>query len=383
MASPQDIIQAIREVYGEKEAFMPLHAPQFGGNEARYVQSTIDSTFVSSVGKFVDQFEDMLREITGARHAIATVNGTAALHMTMLLAGVQPGELVITQSLSFAATTAAIAHAGAIPVFIDVDRDTLGMSPDALRDWLQAESDIVAGQCIHRASGKRIAACVPMHTFGLPCRIDAIAALCKASGLVLVEDAAEALGSYQADGRHCGNVGQLSTLSFNGNKVCTTGGGGAILSNDPELGKRGKHLTTTAKVPHAWRFFHDAVGYNYRLPNLNAALGCAQLERLPEFIAAKRLLAGQYAERFEAMGVPFIREPAGTRSNYWLCAILMPGFDAREALLEASNAAGVMTRPVWEPLHTLPIYAGSPCGPLPVTTEIAARLVNIPSSPRL
>jgi len=370
-------LQVIRDVTGSNGP-LPLHAPIFEGNESAYVQATIESTFVSSVGEYVDQFERMLCDITGAAHVIATTNGTTALHMALLLAGVTPGDLVITQSLSFVATANSIAHAGAIPAFVDVEKTTLGMSPDALLAFLKEECELTPAGCRHRVSGRRVASCIPMHSFGLPCRIEDIVAICADWRIPLVEDAAEALGSRYGS-RHCGTFGQLGTLSFNGNKICTTGGGGAIMTNDPELAKRAKHLTTTAKVPHRWRFEHDVVGYNFRLPNLNAALGCAQLEQLDHFVEFKRNLASRYQAAFEAIGVPFVAEPKGTYSNYWLCAILLDNLAERDACLQLTNDAGMMTRPIWEPLHTLPMYAQAPRDALTVTTNISERLINVPS----
>jgi perosamine synthetase len=291
------ITQAIREVYGVASGPIPLHAPVFEGRERDYVLETIESTFVSSVGAFVDRFESMLQEQTGARHAIAMVNGTTALQLALLVAGVKPGEFVITQSLSFAATSNAIAHASGMPIFIDVEESTLGMSPDALREFLAASCERVSGGCRFKATGDRVAACVPMHTFGMPCRIEEIADICTEWGIALVEDAAEAQGSWHR-GRHCGTTGLVGTLSFNGNKTITTGGGGAILTNDAEIARHAKHLSTTAKRPHRWQFYHDEIGYNFRMPNINAALGCAQLERLSTFLAFKRDLASRYRDRF-------------------------------------------------------------------------------------
>lgn len=381
MARAHDILRIVRDVYGGNGP-LPLHAPVFAGNERAYVESTIESTFVSSVGEYVDQFERMLEALTGSRHVIATTNGTTALHMALLLADVEPGDLVITQSLSFVATANAIAHASAVPAFVDIDMATLGLSPDALRAFLERECERVNGGVRHRASGRRVAACVPMHSFGFPCGVDAIAEVCEAWRIALVEDAAEALGSWRGT-RHCGTTGRMGTLSFNGNKVCTTGGGGAIMTNDPAIAKRAKHLTTTAKVPHRWRFEHDAIGYNFRLPNLNAALGCAQLEQLDAFLRFKRALAERYQAAFTAADIPFVSEPDGTRANYWLCAILLRNEAERDACLEVTNDAGVMTRPVWEPLHTLPMFAQSPRGPLDVTAHVSARLVNIPSGVRI
>lgn len=379
MSRAHEILRTIREVYGvENGAAVPLHAPVFAGNESAYVQSTIESTIVSYVGEYVDRFEAMLRDITGAQHVAATVNGTVALQMAVTLAGAQPGDLVVTQALSFAATANAIAHAGAVPAFVDVERETLGMSPDALRAFLETECERTGDGVRHRATERRVAACLPMHSFGLPCRINELLAICEEWGLPLIEDAAEALGSLYQD-RHCGIFGLIGTLSFNGNKIVTTGGGGAILTNDAELGRRAKHLTTTAKVRHRWRFYHDEVGYNFRLPNLNAALGCAQLEQLPKFVEFKRDLAQRYQAGFAELQVPFVNEPPNTRSNFWLCAILVRDLAEREDVLTLTNDSGIMTRPIWEPLHTLPMYQSAPRGPLPVTAEMAERLVSIPS----
>lgn len=377
MSRASTIVQTVREAY-HAEGFLPLHAPIFQGNESAYVQATIESTFVSSVGAYVDQFEAMLRDITGASHVIATTNGTTALHMSLLLAGVNRDDLVITQSFSFVATANSIAHAGATPVFVDIDADSLGLSPAALQAFLEGECELTGGGCIHRATGRRVAACVPMHSFGLPARIEEIIEIATAWRIPVVEDAAEALGS-KIGSRYCGTFGKLGALSFNGNKIVTTGGGGAIMTNDPELGKRAKHLTTTAKVPHRWRFEHDAIGFNYRLPNLNAALGCAQLEQLDEFVVYKRDLAQRYSEAFAKAGIPFVTERPGTSSNYWLYSILLKDRAERDECLEITNDAGVMTRPSWEPLHTLPMFASAPRGSLEVTLEIANRLINVPS----
>jgi aminotransferase in exopolysaccharide biosynthesis len=358
-----------------------LHEPQFHGNERAYVLDAIDSTFVSSVGAYVKRFEEMLRQITGAKHAVATVNGTTALHAALLVAGTRPGDLVLTQPLSFVATANAIAHAGAEPIFLDVEEDTLGLDPQAVAEFLHSACEKTGGGCRHVATGRRIAACVPMHTFGHPCRVDALARVCAPFGVSVVEDAAEALGSLR-QGRHCGTFGLLGTLSFNGNKIATCGGGGAVLTNDPGLARNLAHLTTTAKLPHPYRFVHDAIGYNYRLPNLNAALACAQLEQLEAFVASKRALASDYATFCAEAGLRFVSEPADTRANYWLNAIRLPDSSARDAFLEMSNRCGIQTRPAWDLLSSLPVYAHSPRGPLDVATRLAAELVNIPSSPR-
>ncbi|WP_423736749.1 LegC family aminotransferase [Chitinophaga caseinilytica] len=375
----QHILKYIRQVFGSTE-FIPLHAPYFGGNEKKYVLDTIDSTFVSSVGAFVNRFEEMMCEITGARFAVATVNGTTALQMALLAAGTQRGDEVITQTLSFVATANAIAHAGATPVFVDVDRDTLGMSPSALATFLREHVHINAqGQPVNKGTGKRIAACVPMHTFGLPCKIDEIAAICEEFHIPLVEDAAESLGSYYK-GKHTGTTGLLAAFSFNGNKTVTCGGGGAIVTDDEKLAKKLKHLTTTAKVPHPWEFVHDETGFNFRMPNLNAAMACAQLEQLPRFLQNKRDLADKYASFFEGSPIQFVKEPANAIANYWLNVILMPDGHEKDKFLETSNGSGVMTRPAWRLNHKLPMYANCQTGDLTNSIWLEERIVNIPSS---
>lgn len=377
----EEIVDFIRSIYQEPEAFIPLHAPHFAGNEKKYVLDTIDSTFVSSVGAYVTRFEKMLAEVTGAKHVIATVNGTTALHLALILAGVKPGEEVITQPLTFVATANAISHTGATPVFVDVDRDTMGMSPKALEAFLTTWCDYVDGHCINRYSGKRIAACVPMHTFGFPLRIEEVVAVCGKFGIPVVEDAAESLGSYVKN-RHTGTFGELGTFSFNGNKILTSGGGGAIVTNDDRLGALAKHLSTTAKVPHSWEFYHDAVGYNYRLPNLNAALLCAQFEQLGGFLADKRDLAGRYREFFKDTGITFMTEPANSTANYWLNTIIFGDAKDKEDFLVYSNGHKVMTRPIWKLMNDLDMYRGCQTGPLDQAKWLEQRVVNLPSSVR-
>jgi len=372
------LVRFVREQYRTQD-FIPLHAPVFQGHESEYVQETISSTFVSSVGPFVDRFERDAAAYTGAARAVATVNGTAALHAALLLAGTERGDLVITQALTFVATCNAIAYCGAEPVFIDVDRHTLGLSPIALLAWLEDNARLdEEGICRDRSSNRRIAACVPMHTFGHPVDLDGLLAACKRWNLPLVEDAAESLGSLYR-GKHTGAFGLLGTLSFNGNKIITTGGGGMILTNE-ELGRRAKHLTTTAKRPHPFEYVHDELGFNYRLPNLNAALGCAQLEQLESFIASKRELATRYAEHLEGSEFEFVQEPAGCRSNYWLNAVICPDRIQRDALLEASNGVGVMTRPIWQLMCDLPVYAHCRHDGLAQSRWLSERIVNLPSS---
>ena len=378
----KEITDFIHQLYGAEE-FVPLSVPRFIGNEKKYLEECIDSTYVSSVGPFVDRFEAEMARYTGAARAVVCVNGTNALHMALLLAGVERGEEVLTQSLTFIATCNAISYLGAHPVFIDVDQETLGLSPDALDAWLERYAFLAQGVCRNRRTGRRIRACVPMHTFGHPARIEDIAAICRKWGLELVEDAAESIGS-RYHGRHTGTFGRIGALSFNGNKTLTTGGGGMLLFDDPELGARAKHLTTQAKVPHRWEFRHDAIGYNYRMPNINAALGCAQLEQLDSLIQSKREVAAAYARFFaDIPDIQFVTEPEGSFSNYWLNAILLPSRKEREAFLEYSNDHGIMTRPVWELMTDLPMFEGCERDKQQQTRWLADRLVNLPSSPRV
>ena len=373
----QPLVQLARAIHGE--GFIPLHRPVFEGNEKQYLVDCIDSNFVSSVGAKVVEFEQQIAAFTGAKYAIATVNGTAALHVALQLAGVGRDDEVISQALTFIATCNALSYAGAVPVFVDVDRDTLGMSPEALRNFLAAHGERRDDGCWNKTSGRRIAACVPMHTFGIPLRIAEIAAICAEWGIALVEDAAESLGSWVGD-RHTGMFGQLATLSFNGNKVITTGGGGMIVTNDEAIAKRAKHLTTTAKVPHPYEFVHDEIGYNYRLPNLNAALGCAQMERLPAMLAIKAEVAARYREFFAGTGIRFVEPLAGTTANGWLNAIVLDSEAERDALLEYTNSREVMTRPVWRLMSRLPMFQHCQHDGLENSQWLEARVVNLPSS---
>ncbi len=363
--------------------FIPLHAPHFIGNEKKYLMDTIDSTFVSSVGAYVNRFEEMMAEITGAKYAIAIVNGTNALHMAMLVCDVKAGDEVLSQALTFIATANAISYIGAQPVFIDVDKDTLGMSPLALNAFLEQHGERRAdGFTYNKTTGRKIAACIPMHTFGFPLRMDEIAAICASWNITLIEDAAESLGSYIGT-KHTGTTGKVGTFSFNGNKTVTCGGGGALVTDDEALAKRAKHLTTQAKVPHRWEFVHDEIGYNYRMPNLNAALACAQLEQLPAFLDNKRELAEMYKAFFAATGIIFITEIANTKANYWLNAVVLKDLEERNAFLEYSNDNGVMTRPVWELMNRLPMFKHCQHDGLEHSSWLADRIVNIPSSVRL
>jgi aminotransferase in exopolysaccharide biosynthesis len=377
------VVAAIRSVVGSTP--VALHEPQFAGNEWRYLRECLDSTFVSSVGEFVDRFEKELAVYTGAEHAVAVVNGTAALHVALRLAQVRPDDEVLVPALTFVATANAVSYCGAVPHFADSEERTLGLDPRALRDYLRAASEIRSGQCVNRATGRVIRALVPMHAFGHPVNIEGLVAVARDFHLALVEDAAESLGSTVGE-RHAGTFGLMGTLSFNGNKTITTGGGGAILTSDRELAVRAKHLTTTAKLPHRWEYRHDEIGYNYRMPNINAALGCAQLERLPEFLRAKRRLFERYDHAFA--GVPNVRlvaEPAGSRSNYWLQTLLLDeGVAAqRDDVLRTTNEVGLTTRPAWTLMHRLPQYEDCPRMPLPVAESLERRLISLPSSAHL
>lgn len=372
----------IKDLYGNQE-FTPLSVPKFIGNEKKYLNECIDSTFVSSVGKFVDRFENDMAAYTGAKKAVVCVSGTNALHMAMMLVGVERGDEVLTQALTFIATCNAISYIGAHPVFIDVDKSTMGLSPEALKAWLGKNAEIRNGQCYNKHTGHRVKACVPMHTFGHPVRIDEIANICAENHIELVEDAAESIGS-KYKGIHMGLFGKIGALSFNGNKTITTGGGGMLLFMDEELGTLAKHLTTQAKVPHRWEFRHDHIGYNYRMPNINAALGCAQLEHLDEFISDKRATASAYAEYFKHVDdIDFFVEPENSFSNYWLNVVILRDRDAQQAFLQETNDKGVMTRPIWELMTRLPMFEHCEHDGLKNTVWFADRVVNIPSSVRL
>lgn len=374
-------VQFIRERFGS-EGVIPLHEPVFAGNEKRYLAECIDTTFVSSVGKFVDEFERRVAEFVGSRHAVAVVNGTQALFVALKLAGAEPETEVLTQSLSFVATANAISYTGARPVFLDVEPSTLGLSPHALEAFLEHQTCSRDGRTVNRQTGRPLAACVPMHTFGHPCRIDRIQELCNAYQIPLIEDAAESLGSFYR-GRHTGTFGLMGAFSFNGNKIVTTGGGGMLVTDDETLARRAKHLTTTAKLPHRWEFIHDELGYNFRLPNLNAALGVAQMEMLPAFLSRKRELASAYCQFFGEQGGQFANEPLECESNYWLNALILEGREQRDAFLAYTNDHGVMTRPLWQPLHLLPMYSHCQHDGLEQTLDLYQRVVNLPSSVKL
>lgn len=376
-----ETISFIRDLYGKKEDFIPLHAPTFAGNEKKYLNECIDTTFVSSVGKFVDLFEQKIAEYTAAKQAVVCVNGTNALHIALKLSGVEKGDEVITQPLTFIATTNAIVYAGAVPVFVDVDKDTMGLSPKSLEQFLQANAELRANECFHKQTNRRIKACMPMHTFGHACRIEEIMDICERYHIEVVEDAAEAMGSYYK-GKHLGSFAKIGAISFNGNKTITTGGGGVILTNDETIGKHAKHLTTQAKLPHAWEFVHDEIGYNYRMPNINAALGVAQLEQLDHFLANKRTTAEAYKNYFQKQGIAFFAERVEERCNYWLNAIILKNKEERDAFLTESNAKAVMTRPIWQLMNRLPMFKDSPKTDLSNAEWLEARVVNIPSGVR-
>jgi len=374
-----EVVKFIHQLYGTEEV-VPLHAPRFMGNEKKYLNECIDSTYVSSVGKFVDRFEEMMAEYTGSKKAVVCVNGTNALHLAMMLVGVERDDEVLTQALTFIATCNAISYIGAHPVFIDVDRDTMGLSPDSVEKWLDANAEIRNGSCYNKNSGKRIKACVPMHTFGHPVHLDELVAVCNKYQIELVEDAAESLGSFYK-GKHTGTFGKVGVISFNGNKTITTGGGGMLLFQDEELGKFAKHLTTQAKVPHRWEFVHDEIGYNYRMPNINAALGCAQLENLDVFLKNKRETAEKYQAFFaQYPEIGFFTEPENCQSNYWLNVVLLKNKEEQQKFLQYTNDNGVMTRPVWCLMNKLPMFSNCQTDQLENTMWFEERVVNIPSS---
>jgi len=362
-----------------------LHEPLFQGNEWKYVKECLGSTFVSSIGRFVDQFEQQIVEFTGANYAIAVVNGTAALQIALQIVGVQPNDEVLIPTLTFVATANAVHYCGAIPHFVDSDEVSLGMNPEKLMQYLSNIAEIKEDQCFNKKTGRRIKALVPMHTFGHPVDLDPIIELCSKYHLQLVEDAAESLGSYYK-GRHTGTIGKVGVISFNGNKIITTGGGGAILTNDEHLARRAKHLTTTAKIPHTWNYFHDEIGYNYRMPNLNAALGCAQIEQLPMILQWKRQLANSYQEAFQGTKhVKMFREPTYSKSNYWLNVLLLDEevHELQDLILMETNRQGIRTRPAWKLMHQLGIYKDSPKMDLSVAESLEKRIINLPSSPIL
>jgi len=380
----QQIIEFIRELYNEPTNFIPIHAPVFNGNEKKYLNECIDTTFVSSVGKFVDRIEKDIAAYSGAKYAVATVNGTAALHIALLMAGVEPGDEVITQALTFIATANAISYCNAKPIFLDVDRDTMGLSPEALEQFLKKHTkwDPQTSKQINTSTSKPISACVPMHTFGHPCRIDEIVEICDKYGISVVEDAAESIGSTYK-GRMTGTFGKLAVFSFNGNKTITCGGGGMIITNDEKLAKKAKHIITTAKIPHEWEYRHDIIGYNYRMPNINAALACAQLEQLDEFIRDKRKTATLYEQFFKGIDIAFFTEPDNSCSNYWLNSVVLKDKNQRDEFLKYTNENGIMTRPIWTLMNKLEMFKDCQTDKLENAQRLEDRVVNIPSSVRI
>jgi len=383
--SKQEFLAVLKSVLGESGSSpIALHEPNIGQRENELVSKCLASGWVSSVGEYISEFEQGLAKFTNSKHAIAVVNGTAALHLALHSVGVKPGDEVLVPTLSFVATANAVSHCGAIPHFVDSDPETLGLDPLALREHLRANTSLRDGALHNTSTGRRISAVVPMHTFGHPMQIEMLIDVAKEFNLVVVEDAAESIGSYVGS-THTGTFGRCSSLSFNGNKTITTGGGGAILTNDAELAQRIRHLATTAKIPHDYEYIHDVVAFNYRMPNINAALGCAQLSRLDDFLSAKRILAKKYAEGFSsAKSMQFVAEPHGTTSNYWLNTIRLnkPDLSLRDELLVAARASGYMCRPAWNLLHTLPMHESSPRAKLPVAQNLWQSLINIPSSAR-
>ena len=378
----RDVINALHQVLFSSHTTYALHEPYFRGNEWKYTKECLDTGWVSSVGKFVDRFENELSDYTSVRNAVAVVNGTSALHLALILLEVKADDEVLMPALTFVATANAVSYCGAIPHFVDSEEKTLGLDPIKLKDYLLDISDVTTGECINKKTGRRIKAVIPMHTFGHPVDMDPLVEICDRFKLAIVEDAAESLGSLYK-GKHTGNWGKLAILSFNGNKTITTGGGGAILTNDDELARLAKHLTTTAKVSHQWEFYHDSIGYNYRLPNINAAIGCAQIEQLPDFLDAKRALAEKYRQAFTGLeGITFYDEPEFARSNYWLNTLLLhkKDVDLRDSLLEKINTAGYMARPAWELMPSLPMYKHCTKMDLSVAESLHARIINIPSS---
>ncbi|MBO6651935.1 MAG: LegC family aminotransferase [Balneola sp.] len=378
----KETVAFIRKQFNAPEAFIPLHEPRFVGKEKEYVMDAIDSTFVSSVGAYVDKFENELALKTGAKYAVATSNGTSALHIALLMAGVKPNDEVITQPLTFVATANAITYANANCIFLDVDRDTMGLSPTKLRVFLESNAEVRDGEAYNKKTGAKLAACMPMHTFGFPCRIDEIVDICDEFNIPVVEDAAESLGSSYK-GKHTGTFGKLGVYSFNGNKTITCGGGGAIVTDDKKLAKLAKHITTTAKVSHTWEYKHDMIGYNYRMPNLNAALACAQLEQLDAYVKNKRELALIYSEFFKEKSFDFAIEGPDSYANYWLMAVVLKDGEQRNDFLKFTNEQNVMTRPIWRLMHTLEMFKNCQVEDVTNAEWLEERVVNIPSSVRV
>ncbi len=375
----KNTINFIRDKFKEKDKFIPLHVPSFVGNEKKYLEDCIDSTFVSSVGAYVDLFEEKMSLLTQTKKSIAVVNGTSALQVSLRLVGVKSNTEVLTQALTFVATANAILYNNAIPVFLDVDIDTMGLSPKAVAAFLEEHGELREGVCYNKTTGRIIAACMPMHTFGFPVKLDELIIICKKWSIPLVEDAAESIGSYYK-GKSTGSFGEISGFSFNGNKVITSGGGGVITTNNIELGQRAKFLTTTAKEPHPYEYFHSESGYNFRMPNLNAALACAQIESLEIFLKNKRSLANEYKTFFDSEGIKFRVENPETKANYWLMAIELNNKSDRDLFLKKTNSSGIMTRPIWQLMFKLPMYKHYYKDSQKNAIFLEERIVNIPSS---
>jgi aminotransferase in exopolysaccharide biosynthesis len=374
------LVEFIRDIYQTKET-IHLHEPTFSGNEKLYLAETIDSTFVSGIGRFVDLFESKVEALTKTAKAISTVNGTAALQSMLYLSGIRSGDMVITQALTFVATCNALHYVGARPIFIDIELTSFSLCPDAVTEWLSVNAELDDQRvCRHKQSGSPIKALMPMHTFGHPAKLEELLKICELWNLTLLEDAAESLGSYYK-GQHTGTFGRFAAVSFNGNKIITTGGGGMILCQDKLDGAHAKHITTTAKVPHAYEFYHDEPGFNFRLPNVNAAIGCAQMEQLNNFLTMKRSLASKYEEYFFGSEYMFVKEPEYARSNYWLNAIVCVDLEHRTALLNDSHSRGVIMRPVWQLMHRLPMFKNDIRDELKNSIWAEQRLINLPSSP--
>ena len=375
----QQISSFIRNLFGTYED-IPLHSPHFFGNEKKFVEQTLQSTFVSSVGSFVDKFENQIQKMTGSKKVVATVNGTAALHSALYISGVKPNDLVITQPLTFVATCNVLHHMAAAPIFCDISPISLGLCPISVENYLIENCEVNEDGCFHKTTQQMISAIVPMHTFGHPVQLDELSAISKNWKIALVEDAAESLGSYYKD-RHTGTIADFSALSFNGNKIITTGGGGAVLCNDFFWGERVKHITSTSKVPHKFEFFHDEPGFNYRMPNINAALGCGQIENISIFLKNKRNLASEYENFFNQSVFKFVKEPHYAKSNYWLNAVICPDQSIRQHLLEKTNELGINTRPAWKLMHNLPMFSNAMRGDLTVCEKLEPLILNLPSSP--
>jgi aminotransferase in exopolysaccharide biosynthesis len=380
MKKTKDTILFIQDIYKTLD-FIPLHAPTFGGNEKKYLLETIDSTFVSSVGAYVDQFEDTVATISKTKKAVAVVNGTSGIQVALRLVGVKPGDEVLTQALTFVATANAIVYNNASPIFLDVDLDTMGLSPKAVAEFLEEFGELREDGCYNKKSGKKISACLPMHTFGFPVHMDELLEVCNSWKIPIIEDAAESLGSEYKN-KPTGSIGELGVFSFNGNKIVTCGGGGAIVTNNESLGVKGKYLTTTAKVPHTFEFYHDELGYNFRMPNLNAALACAQLEQLDLFLKNKRSLALEYKSFFDDSGIKFRTETPNTKANYWLMCVELENQKERDLFLSETNNSKVMTRPIWQLMYRLPMYNNCQRDGQFNAQFLEERIVNIPSSVR-